>query len=200
MKRSAAALCGLAVYGLAAFAQPVWARPALGEPAPAFELNDAAGERHRLADYRGRVVVLEWTNQTCPYVVRHYAEDTMTRLEAAYGDSDVVWLAINTTHYNTADQTVAWTKKEEIRYPTLLDADGAVGRLYEARTTPHMFVIDANGILRYDGAIDDDPRGSKSAAERTPYVKLSLDAVLNGQTPPHGTTRPYGCSVKYASK
>ena len=176
------------------------ARPEVGQPAPGFELPDAEGQPHRLADNRGRVVVLEWTNQTCPFVVRHYREGTMRQLRAAYPDSQVVWLAINSTHYNTPELTRQWMAEQGITYPTLLDADGAVGHLYEARTTPHMFVIDQAGILRYDGAIDDDPAGTKAVAARVPYVSESLDALLAGQTPPHTTMRPYGCSVKYAAR
>ncbi|MFH1570498.1 MAG: thioredoxin family protein [Gemmatimonadota bacterium] len=176
------------------------AGPLVGQPAPTFELVDADGQAHRLADYRGRIVVLEWTNQTCPFVMRHYREGTMKQLRAAYPDSQVAWLAINTTHNNTPEQTRSWSVGQGIVYPTLLDADGAVGQLYEARTTPHMFVIDGAGILRYDGAIDDDPTGSKPAPERVQYVRECLDALLAGQTPPHTTTRPYGCSVKYAAR
>lgn len=188
------------VAGLALGPVAVEARPVVGEAAPDFQLTDATGKVHRLADYRGRVVVLEWTNPTCPFVQRHYGEDTMEQLEAAYPDSLVAWLAVNSTHYNSVEQTREWSQVQGVVYPTLLDPDGTVGRLYEARTTPQMFVVDAAGILRYDGAIDDDPDGSQAPAARTSYVKLSLDAVLAGQTPAYGTTRPYGCSVKYASR
>ena len=187
------------LMGVAVAAGPVAAQPVPGEPAPDFELPDAAGEVHRLSEYRGKVVVLEWTNPTCPFVMRHYKEGTMKTLAAAYADTQVVWLAINTTHYNTVEQTRQWEKAQELSYPTLLDPDGTVGRLYNARTTPHMFVIDTRGVLRYDGAIDDDPRGRKEAGERTQYVKSALDAVLSGEGPTQATTRPYGCSVKYAA-
>ena len=195
------------IPGLAAFiligaisaSAPIAAKPLLGQSAPDFQLTDAAGQAHRLSDYRGRMVVLEWTNPTCPFVKRHYGEGTMETLSAAYADTQVVWLAINSTHYNTVEETRKWEAEQEQTYPTLLDPDGAVGRLYGARTTPHMFVIDTRGVLRYDGAIDDDPRGSKETGQRVQYVSEALDAILSGGDPAMATTRPYGCSVKYAA-
>ena len=192
-------LAAFALVGATLTSAPVVARPHLGQLAPRFELTDAAGQVHKLSDYRDKVVVLEWTNPTCPFVKRHYGEGTMDSLSAAYADSQVVWLAINSTHYNTVEETQKWGQAQELAYPTLLDPDGTVGRLYDARTTPHMFIIDARGMLRYDGAIDDDPRGSKDADQRVQYVGEALDAILSGENPTMATTRPYGCSVKYAA-
>jgi peroxiredoxin len=101
----------------------------VGKKAPDFALPDAKGQIHKLSDYRGRAVVLEWTNPDCPYVQRHYRESTTEALAASYRDSNVVWLAVNSTHYNTPEDTQRWTVEQELPYPTLLDSDGAVGAL-----------------------------------------------------------------------
>jgi len=175
-----------------------FAGPQLGQLAPDFTLKDAEGKAHTLSDYRGQVVVLEWTNPDCPYVQRHYREGTMAALAGAYEDTSVVWLAVNTTHYNKPEDTRKWTKEKELSYPTLLDPDGRVGRLYDAKTTPHMFVIEPSGRLVYDGAIDDDQGGKKESSERVPYVDLAVKVALQGKMPETSQTRSYGCSVKYA--
>lgn len=177
-----------------------WAAPEIGKTAPNFTLVDAEGKSHTLSDYRGKLVVLEWTNPDCPYVMRHYKEGTMTALESAFSDTQVVWLAINTTHYNTAEATRKWSTEKGLSYPTLLDADGAIGHLYAAKTTPHMFVVDASGKLVYDGAIDDSPQGDKKMSERVLYVGQAVEAALQEKASSPSKTKPYGCSVKYASK
>lgn len=186
-----------AVAGLL-LAASAFAAPEVGKAAPDFSLPDTAGKQHTLSAYQGKVVVLEWTNPDCPYVQRHYQENTMTALADAYPDTQVVWLAVNTTHYNKPEDTRKWTTEKGLSYPTLLDPDGKIGHLYEAKTTPHMFVIAPDGKLVYDGAIDDDPRGSKETAERAPYVAQAIQAVLQGTAPENAQTKPYGCSVKYA--
>ncbi len=168
----------------------------VGHAAPDFELIDHNGNVHELSDYRGKTVVLEWTNPQCPFVVRHYEADTMT--DMAREHDDVVWLSIDSSHFVTAESASKWAKKEDIPYPILLDASGEVGRMYNARTTPHMFVIDPEGTLVYDGAIDDDPRGKSDAP--TNYVAAALKASMNGKTVETATSKPYGCSVKYAKK
>ncbi len=165
----------------------------VGQPAPDFTLVDEAGQSHTLSDYRGSTVVLEWTNPGCPFVVRHYEADTMETLAGEHGD--VVWLAVNSSHFNTAEDSAAWKSEQGLSYPTLLDTDGTVGHLYGARTTPHMFVIDAAGTLAYAGAIDDDPRGRND--EDTNYVAAAIDALAAGEAPAVSSTDPYGCSVKY---
>lgn len=169
------------------------AKAQVGHAAPDFELVDHAGNVHKLSDYAGKTVVLEWTNPQCPFVVRHYDADTMTKLAKA--NDDVVWLAVDSSNFVTAESASAWAKKEDITYPILLDASGTVGKTYNARTTPHMFVIDAEGTLVYDGAIDDDPRGNKDGA--TNYVAAALASVKAGKDVATATTKPYGCSVKY---
>ena len=166
----------------------------VGQPAPAFTLTDASGKAHDLASYKGKIVVLEWTEQGCPYVKRHVASKTMQKLATKY-DGKVIWLAVNSSYFVKADDTSAWKKDNSITYPVLLDADGKVGRAYGAKTTPHMFVIDAQGKVAYEGAIDSDPRGGAKA--RTNYVDDAVKALLAGTPAKVPATRPYGCSVKY---
>ena len=173
--------------------------PVIGELAPDFTLIDETGQEHTLSDYRGQTVVLEWFNIPCPFVVRHYEANTFDNLHEEFGSDDFVWLAIDTTWDNTPEDTIAWkAETEEIRshdYPVLQDPEGEVGRLYGAQTTPHMFVIDEEGILQYMGAIDDDPRGRSD--EPTNYVAAALTAMRDGADVDPSETDPYGCTVKY---
>ncbi len=170
----------------------------VGQEAPDFELVDQNGRTHRLHEYRGKVVVLEWTNPTCPFVQRHYREGhtTMLDLQSGLDPEKVAWLAIDSSKFVTPSSAQAWVKEKKIPYPVLLDPTGSVGRLYGARTTPHMFVIGTDGTLLYQGAIDDDPRGQSDAP--TNYVAAALEAVLSGKPVLTASTKPYGCSVKYA--
>jgi peroxiredoxin len=167
----------------------------VGQPVPEFSAHDETGTAHSLSQYRGKVVVLEWTNPDCPYVQRHYSRNTMETLEKRYAARGVVWLAVNSTHTNTAADTKRWKQEQGFEYPTLQDSSGELGKLFGARATPHIFIIDAQGVLRYAGAIDDDPRG-RSASPRN-YVDAGLAAVLAGDKPDPSTTQAYGCSVKY---
>ncbi|MBS3734731.1 MAG: redoxin domain-containing protein [Phycisphaerae bacterium] len=165
--------------------------------APTFALSDQDGEEHALADYRGKIVVLEWFNPDCPFIKRHHAErDTMADLHATYADEGVAWLAINSTHYMDRATTKDWHAKWEMPFDVLIDRDGAVGRAYEAKTTPHMYVINACGEIVYQGAIDDDASGS--AEDPTNYVDKVLTDMTAGRPVRQDDTRPYGCSVKYA--
>lgn len=203
-----------ALLALVALAAPAFAGPGhdhgkgddhkmmkaeVGHMAPDFELVDHMGKTHKLSDYAGKTVVLEWTNPQCPFVVRHYNEDTMTKLAAA--NPDVVWLAIDSSSDGktivTAETASAWAKKESISYPILLDSKGKVGQMYQAKTTPHMFVINAEGKLVYEGAIDSDPRGN--GENTVNYVAEALAAVKAGKAVETASTKPYGCSVKYGS-
>ncbi len=170
----------------------------VGDKAPGFTLSDSAGKTVSLADFKGKVVVLEWTNPDCPFVKRHYKEGSMKNLTSAYSESmGVVWLTINSTNYMDAAANAAFVKKEGLGWPVLVDQDGAVGHAYGAATTPHMFIIDAKGIVVYEGAIDDDPRGNMEAGARTNYVANALNDVAAGQAVSTAETKPYGCSVKY---
>jgi peroxiredoxin len=196
MKRALTAFALTAALGLAG---PALAADTaeVGKPAPEFKLKDEAGKEHSLAQYKGKVVVLEWTNPGCPFVQRHYQADTMQNTLKGFDANKVVWLAVDSTSSNSPDKSAAWKKTEGFTYPVLQDADGTVGRAYNAKTTPHMYVIDEKGVLRYAGAIDDDPRGKND--KDTNHVKTAVDAVLSGKPVPAATTEPYGCSVKYKS-
>jgi peroxiredoxin len=161
-------------------------RPEIGKPAPLFELTGMDGKTYKLSDYKDKILVLEWWNQDCP-VSRRYTP-TMNELAKKYAAQGVVWLAIDTTHYQTAAKDVEYHRESGMPYPILMDTDGKVGHLYEAKTTPHMFVVN-KGTLVYDGAIDN--RGDRN------YVAETLDAVLAGRPVPLAKTQPFGCSVKY---
>ncbi len=163
--------------------------------APAFSLTDHTGQRHDLADYRGEIVVLEWVNPECPFVVRHYEAETMNDLAKAYAEQDVVWLAINTTSHFNQEMNTAFVEEFNLPYPVLDDSDGTVGRLYGAQTTPQMVIVDPDGRIAYNGAIDDNPVGNKP--ETVNYVQMALDELLAGRDVTTPETRPYGCSVKY---
>lgn len=169
----------------------------VGEAAPDFALKDQDGKEHKLSDLKGKIVVLEWTEPGCPFVVRHYEADTMTNLAKSVGD-DVVWLAVDSSHFAKADEVNQWREKEGVAYPVLLDTDGKVGQVYQAKTTPHMFVVDKEGVLRYSGAIDDNPRGDKKEGV-TNYVDAAVGALKEGKDVATPETKPYGCSVKYGS-
>src|SRR5262249_6626865 len=164
-------------------------------PALEFKAVDQDGKVHTLSQYTGRIVVHEWPSAGCPFVRRHYRAETMEKLSAKLAKDDVVWLAVNSTPSNTPADTKKWMKDEGFAYPTLQDSDGKIGRAYGAKTTPHMFVIDKAGTLRYAGAIDNDPRG-KSAAPVN-HVDAAVSALLAGRTPPVASSEPYGCTVKY---
>ena len=178
-------------------------RAEIGEPAPDFALKDLDGKEHRLSDFKGKLVVLEWTNRKCPYVQFHQGKArTMQKTAAEFKDKDVVWLAIDSSHFSgkEKDQIRKFAEEHEYDFPILLDPDGDVGRTYQAKTTPHMFVIDREGILVYHGAIDSDP--NVRAAGRDPdkvknYVAEALSALTEGKEVERAETRPYGCSVKY---
>jgi peroxiredoxin len=169
----------------------------VGQPAPDFRLQDETGANHALSQYRGKVVVLEWTNPECPFVQRHYADKTMQKTLAAYAGKPVVWLVIDSSQTNTPAKSAAWKKEQGFTPPVLQDASGAVGHAYGAKTTPEMYVIDMQGVLRYAGAIDDDPRGRNASAVN--YVRQAVDALEAGKPVPVTTSQPYGCSVKYKS-
>lgn len=172
----------------------------VGEPAPPFTLTDARGEEHSLEDYRGKVVVLEWINPHCPFSERHARQGTMSGLAESH--DEVIWLAINSTHprhgdYLPPEKHLAFNRETGIDYPVLYDESGEVGHAYDAKTTPHMYVIDEEGILVYQGAIDDDPLAREDADERNNFVASALEDHAAGHPVEPATTKPYGCTVKY---
>jgi peroxiredoxin len=172
----------------------------VGAPAPQFALQDTSGKTVNLSDYAGKIVVLEWVNPECPYVMRHYNLKTMTTLADKNKEKEVVWLGIATGDTANADKLKDFSSKEGVSYPILLDPDGSVGHAYGAKTTPHMFIIDKEGKLAYAGGIDDKPNGEPKAplAEGTVnYVEKALGELQSGTTVSTPETKSYGCSVKY---
>lgn len=177
----------------------------VGKPAPDFTLVDQDGKKRTLSDYGGKMIILEWINPGCPFVVRHYKSKTMTGLEKKYGSENLVWLRINSTNKDHRDYldskgSQKWTKSVNVNGPMLNDADGKIGFLYAAKTTPHMFMIDPSGLLIYSGAIDDDSYGKKEKSERVNYVGAILENWKNGKTIEPSYQKPYGCSIKYTKK
>lgn len=177
----------------------------VGEPAPEFTLMGSDGEEYSLSDFEGQFVVLEWVNHGCPFVQKFYGAGEMQRLQKEYTDQGVAWLTINTSAPGKQGHMTAEQANESIeRYdadPTaiLLDHDGTVGRKFDARVTPHMYVIDPDGILIYNGAIDDSPTTDPDDLEGAEnYVVAALTAGMNGGEVANPRTRPYGCGMKYA--
>jgi len=174
------------------------AQAKVGEPAPAFSLQDQDGKTVNLSDFKGKTVVLEWFNQGCPYVVRHYEKtDTMNKTAAKH--ADVVWVRINTTKGKDAEANKASANQWGIKGPILSDTTTEVAKAYGAKTTPQMFIIDKDGILRYNGAIDDDSSADGAKGDKAVnYVAKALDEIAKGETVSTPETKPYGCGVKYA--
>lgn len=175
--------------------EPAATTVAIGKPAPDFTLTDDSGHEHTLSQYRGKVVVLEWTNPDCPFVVRSHGSKLTQSLDEKFDSDDVVWLAVDSSHFVKPEDSKKWRQEHDINYPFLQDPSGTVGRLYDAKTTPHMFVIDRQGVLRYNGALDDNPRGTNE--EVVNYTDLAITAVLEGNEVEHAETKPWGCTVKY---
>jgi len=194
----------LAAAAAVAMAGTARAAATLGAPAPDFTLTDIEGKTHRLSDYKGKIVVLEWTNPECPFVQKHYGSGNIPNLQKSATADGVVWLAINSGHpggegdYDNA-AAAAWLKAQGAA-PTAYfrDLDGKVGRLYGAKTTPHLFVITADGTLVYDGAIDSIRSADvEDIARATNYVKVALADVMAGRPVAKAASQPYGCAVKY---
>lgn len=201
-----AAALGITATGAAVAAQSSQAKAKVGEKAPDFTLTQIQSDKeHTLSDYTkdGKIVVLEWFAPDCPYVVKHYRDtekSTVNNLVKEYKDKDVVFLAINSASpdhgYGNVDRNVERIDEWKINHPMLIDASGEVGKAYGARTTPHMYIIDTDGVLRYAGALDND--SSNNGIGETNYVRQALDEILAGETVTVTETRPYGCGVKYA--
>jgi peroxiredoxin len=176
----------------------------VGRPAPPFSATDSAGQVHRLADLRGKTVVLEWTNADCPYTRKHYSSGNMQNLQELARRRGVVWLSVISSApgkqgYVSGPAADALTRSRHAA-PTavLLDPAGDLGRLYHAKTTPHLFVIDAKGELRYMGGIDSIATADVADIPKAePYLKEALLSVVEDRPVAHPVTRPYGCSIKY---
>ncbi len=177
----------------------------IGAPAPNFTATDSNGKKHSLSDFKGKTVVLEWTNHDCPFVKKHYETNNMQKLQKSATAEGVIWLSVVSSapgqqgFVNGAKANELTKSRNASPTAVLLDPEGTLGRLYGARTTPHMFVIAPNGNLAYMGAIDDKPTANKDdVATAKNYVAEALSAIKAGKPVPTPTTQPYGCSVKYA--
>lgn len=190
-----------------AVALPVGAQTAavVGQTAPAFTATDTEGRAVKLADFKGRTVVLEWVNPGCPYVRKHYGAANMQATQRAAVGQGVVWLAVNSTARDATDylapaDMAAWMRSQNAAATaTLMDVPGQVGRAYGARTTPHLYVINAQGTLVYAGAIDSKPTANPADIKTaTNHVTAALTQTLAGQPVRVPVTQAYGCSVKYS--
>jgi peroxiredoxin len=206
-RRTFLAGSGLAVLakGSLVVPAPAWATPKVGVAAPAFTATATTGKPVSLADQRGKIVILEWTNHDCPYVVKHYSTSNMQALQKEATGQGVVWLTIISSapgtqgHVSAAQADELTASRKASPTAVLLDPTGVVGKMYGATNTPHMYVIDKTGLLQYAGAIDDRPttrRGDVQGAQN--YVREALQAVAAGQPVKTPVTRAYGCTVKYA--
>ncbi|MDW8200395.1 MAG: thioredoxin family protein [Cyanobacteriota bacterium SKYGB_h_bin112] len=178
----------------------------VGKPAPNFTAVDSNGKSHQLSDFKGKVVVLEWTNHECPFVRKHYESENMQKIQKQATEKGVVWLSVvssapgNQGYVDGAKANSLTKERNASPTAVLLDPDGKLGRLYGARTTPHMFVIAADGTLAYMGAIDSIASSNKAdVAKAENYVTKAIEQVLKGEPVTNAVTQPYGCSVKYAS-
>ena len=194
------------LFGAALLAFSTGAASALqvGQPAPVFTGVDTSGKTHSLSDFLGKVVVLEWTNHDCPYVVKHYNAGNMQAQQRDATGEGVVWLSIISSapgkqgHVSPAKADALTASRDAAPTAVLIDESGEIGRAYKARTTPHMYVIDSDGKLAYMGGIDNIPSANPADIGRaTQYVPAALAQMIAGNAPDPSVTRPYGCSVKY---
>lgn len=204
MKRTPLAMVAVLAIGLVTVAAGVRAAPEIGKPAPAFTLPDTRGAQHSLEQYRGKWVVLEWTNYGCPYVNKHYNSGNIPGQQTKWRDRDVVWLAVVSSapgeqgHYAPAAMDAHAQRMGSKASAVLLDPAGTVGRKYGAMTTPHMYVIDPSGKLVYMGGIDDVPTPREADLARAKQlVDVALEEATAGKPVSTPTSRPYGCNVKY---
>jgi AhpC/TSA family len=174
-----------------------------GRLAPDFTFTDLAGKTQKLSDFRGKIVVLEWLNPACPYVVRHYRSGNLPATQKLAAAEGVVWLQINSMAMGDLDaaKSAEWQQKQGVIATAYIrDPGGKIGRLYGAQTTPHCFVIGRDGKLAYRGAIDDQPQASVANTDSAHnYVKAALTALKAGRPLEKTTTTPYGCEIKYGS-
>jgi peroxiredoxin len=176
----------------------------VGEPAPAFKADGAAGKPINLSDYKGKYVVLEWTNEGCPFVQKHYKSGNMQKLQTTYTGKDVAWLTVFSSkpgaqgHVDAAGAQKFKVDHKAASTDMVLDGSGAVGHLFDAKTTPNMYVIDPGGKLIYAGAIDDTPSADPADIPTAKnFVQLALDESMAGKPVSTPVSKPYGCSIKY---
>jgi len=189
-----------------ALAGPVLAAPTIGQPAPAFTIKDGAGKTRSLTEFKGKTVVLEWTNAGCPYVQKHYDSGNMQGLQKAATQDGVVWLTLISSApgkqgYVSPAEAKTWkTTTGAGSTAVLLDPAGQVGRTYEAKVTPHMYVVNGAGTLVYMGGIDDKPTADPASLKgATNYVAAALSDLKAGRPVAKAVSRPYGCTIKYGA-
>jgi peroxiredoxin len=178
--------------------------PAVGTNAPDFSLTDSKGKTQSVSQYKGKYVVLEWFNPECPFVKKHYGSGNMQKLQEEFTAKGVVWLSVDSSapglegHLTAGQANAKMTEWKTKQTALVLDPDGKAGRSYGAKNTPHMFVINPDGKIVYEGAIDSKATPNPSdIASSTNYVKVALEESLAGKTVSNANTKPYGCSVKY---
>lgn len=203
MRNSLRTLFG--IFITVAFVTAAGAAPRPGMPAPDFTVVDTAGVEHSLSDFAGKTVILEWTNHECPFVKKHYSSDNMQNQQRmARNEHDVVWLSVISSkpgaqgHVSPADADQLTSSRNAYPTAVLLDESGDMGRAYDARVTPHMYIIDEDGTLQYVGGIDSNPSSNPAdIPEATQYVVAALGEMANGSPISDSMTRPYGCTIKY---
>lgn len=175
-----------------------------GKPAPAFDVKDSTGKMQNLAAYKGKWVVLEWFNKDCPYVKKHYGSQNMQKLQKIYTDKGVVWLTIISSakgkqgHLAPQEAVKLAAENKSAASAVLIDETGVIGKAYGAKTTPHMFVINPQGLVIYAGAIDDNDSADASVIPKSKnFVVAALDSGMANKPVETASTRPYGCAVKY---
>jgi peroxiredoxin len=201
---AAAVIVALVVGMIGIFDSAAGAAPQVGQPAPDFSGADSKGNPVRLGDYRGKVVVLEWTNADCPYTRKHYAGGNMQSVQNLAQQNGVIWLTVISSApgkqgFVSGPAADALTQsRNAVPSAVLLDPTGTIARLYAAKTTPHMFVIDKGGTLQYMGGMDSIATADEAdIAHAEPYLKEAMLAVAQGHPVAHAVTKPYGCSIKY---
>lgn len=200
--------CGLtaSVLFLAIGVTGANAAPAIGQPAPDFVATDSNGKTVKLSDYKGKIVVLEWTNNECPYVRKHYGSSNMQTLQKEATAQGVVWLSVISSakgeqgYVDPAAANQLTASRSASPSAVLLDPAGKIGQEYGAKTTPHMYVVDASGKLVYMGGIDDKPTSNPADIPNAKnYVRAALGEVMAGKSVSEPVTRAYGCTIKYQS-
>lgn len=172
----------------------------IGEAAPAWTLKDIKGKEWKSTDCAGKIVVLEWVNPQCPVCRGAHKDGRIPNMVKELRELGAVHIAINSTHNTTAEANDKALKEYGVDYPVLLDLDGTVGKAFGAKTTPHLFVIDTEGVLRYGGALDNNEKNDKSGEEITNYAINAVKQIKAGETVSPDYWKPYGCQVKYATK
>lgn len=191
----------IALFTLLGVASAAFAAAEIGKPAPAFTATDITGQSHKLSDFKGKIVVLESYNLDCPYVVNHY-KGAMQELQAELTAKGIVWLVVNSTHAqhgsyrNPEKARQEWADKKMKATAWLDDSSGQIANAYGMKTTPHLFVIAADGTLAYQGAIDDRSATKGDPREARNYVREATSRLLAGGKPEVTQTKPYGCGVK----